>query len=214
MKTRFVIPAVVTSAVVLVTVTSLLAQRPAQPEWTQAKTALVDIRSLTQNHGRLNQALERLKKKYEAEAATLKAESERGNQLAEQLRKLSPDSAQHKKLERQIAKLRADFELHGKRASGKIEDQEAALYYAFSRELAAELRRFAQATGTQLVLRYEPPSLELTDPRLTVREIGRLVVYQRGLEVTPLVQDGMQRRAGASANRPAAQPAQPAGVPR
>ncbi len=210
MKTRLVLAVVAAACVAMVTVTSLLAQRAAQPQWTQTGAALVDVASLSRSHARLLQSLEALKEQHGASAQALKAESERGNQLTEQLRKLQPGSPEYKKLERQIAKMRADFELHGKRATNDIKDQEGKLYYAFSRELQSELRSFAHATGTQLVLRYDPPAQEINDPRRVLHEVQKLIVYQRGLEVTPVVQQAMQRRAGAgpTANRPATQPAQ------
>jgi hypothetical protein len=57
----------------------------------------------------------------------------------------------------------------------------------------------------QLVLRYEPTPRELVDPKAILREVQKLIVYQRGIEVTPSVLEAMNRRAGAAtAGRPPA----------
>ncbi len=187
-------------------VSTLLAQRPAGPPPSQTGTVLVNVLSLTQNATRLKQSLEALKHEYDGNSTAFKRESERGNQLTEKLRALPPNSPDYKKLEREIIKARADFELHGKRVTEETRDRESRLYYAFSRELQGELARFAPANGIQLVLRYDSTPPELTDPRVILQEIHKLVVYQRGLEVTPPVLEAMNRGAAATTatNRPPA----------
>ena len=204
MRIRLVLIAAAASVAAMFTVTNLPAQRPRPPVGAQAGPVLLDVTKLVNEHARLHQALEKLKKEYESAAESLKAESERGNQLTERLRKLPRNSPEAKKLERQITKMRADFDLSGKRATEQIKDRESKLYHAFSRELQAEIARFAQATGTKLVLRYDPPAQELHDPRKIMQEMSRLVVYQQGLDATAAVHQGMHQRTSAAG--PAAQP--------
>ena len=198
MRMPLVGEAAIAACVGIVTVSTLFAQRAAAPT-ADARTALVSLASLTNNAASLKQSLEALKKDHEAKAATFKAESERGNQMAEQLSKLQPNSPEFKKLEREIFKLRADFELHGKRATEETQNAESKVYLNFSKELRNEVAAFAKANGVQLVLRYEPEPQELTDPRAVLQEINKLVVYQRGLEATPALLEAMNRRAGAGA---------------
>jgi len=209
MKFRLSIAVTLAVCLGLVAAATLNAQRPGQSPWSATGTALVDVGSLTRNSPRLKQALDALKKKYEADAEALKQESQRGNELVKKLGTLRTGSPAYKQLEQKLMKMRADFELRGKRATEAITDRESKIYYAFSRELEGEMARFAQATGVQLVLRYEPPAEELRGPRVVLREVHRLIVYQRGLEVTPSVAQAMNRRTAAqpSAKRSAAQPA-------
>jgi Skp family chaperone for outer membrane proteins len=198
MRMPLVGEAAIAACVGIVTVSTLFAQRAAAPT-TETRTALVSLASLTNNATGLKQSLDALKKEYEAKGASFKAESERGNQMAEQLSKLQPNSPEFKKLEREIFKLRADFELHGKRATEETQNAESKVYLNFSKEVRDEVARFAKASGVQLVLRYEPEPQELTDPRAILQEINKLVVYQRGLEVTPTLLEAMNRRTGTGA---------------
>jgi Skp family chaperone for outer membrane proteins len=186
--------------------TSMPAQRPPGPAASAPPAALVDAVSITRNSAQLKQSLEALKKEYEASAAQFKQEADYGNQLGEKLKKTPPNSPEFKKIEQEMFKRRADFELHGARVTEDFKDREARLYYNFSRQLQAEVTRFAQANRVPLVLRYEPPPQSLSDPREIMQEVQRLIIYQRGLEATPVLLEAVNRSAAApaSATRPPA----------
>jgi Skp family chaperone for outer membrane proteins len=211
MKSRLAIGVTIVVCIGLIAISTLNAQRQGASPWSATGTALVDVDALTRNSPRLKQALDALKETYGAEAESLKKESQRGNELAKKLSTLRPGSPDYKQLEHDLLTMKADFELRGKRATEAIKDRESKIYYAFSRELQGEITRFAQATGVPLVLRYDPPSEERTNPRAVLREVHRLIVYQRGLEVTPSVAQAMDRRTAVkpTAKRPSP-PAQPA----
>jgi hypothetical protein len=191
---------------VLFMATSMPAQRPAAPSGPLPPAALVDALSMTRSSTYLKQTLEGLKKEYEASAAQFKQEADYGNQLGEKLKKTPPNSPEFKKIEQEMFKRRADFELHGNRVTEQFKDREARVYYDFSRQLQGEIVRFAQANKVPLVLRYEPSQPAINDPREVMREVQKLIVYQRGLEVTPVLLEALNRGAGApaAAARPAA----------
>ncbi len=186
--------ALAAACVGLLAVSTLLAQRPPASPLTQTGTGLVDIGAVTQNSAALKQSLDALKKEYEASSADFKRESEKGNQLTEKLRKMPAESPEHKKLEQELLKMRADFELRGKRISNDIRDRETKLFFSTLRDIQAELARFAQANGVKLVLRYDPTPAELNDPRAILQEIQKPIVYQRGSEITQPVLEAMNRR--------------------
>jgi Skp family chaperone for outer membrane proteins len=189
----------------------LLAQRPAGPV-ARGGPALVDMTAIVQNSSRLKQDMVKLKDQYEAKAAELKKESDRGNKMTEDARKLPPSSPERKEMEQKVLKLRADFELHGKRINDDTREQEAKIVYAMLRELQDELARHAQVNGEQLILRYDPTPPDLNSSQAILAEIQKPIVYQRGSEITPAVLEAMNRRAPAPvAGRP---PASPNGVQR
>lgn len=192
----------------LLAVSTLSAQRPAAAPFAQTGTALCDVSSVTQSSTRLKQQLEALKKDYEGNAAGFKKDSERGNQLTEKLRGLPPESPDYKKLEQELLKMRADFELRGKRVTNDVRERESKLYFTSSRELQDELTKFAKANNVQLILRYDPTPQEFNDPRTILQEIQKPIVYQRGSEVTPAIVEAMNRRtpgaAAATGRAPAA----------
>ena len=194
------------ACVVLMMATTMPAQRPVSPSAPLPPAALVDAISITRSSTQLKQSLEVLKKEYEASAAQFKQEADYGNQLGEKLKKTPPNSPEFKKIEQEMFKRRADFELHGNRVTEHFKDREAKVYYDFSRQLQSEVVRFAQANRVPLVLRYEPSPPSMNDPREVMREVQKLVVYQRGLEITPVLLEAVNRGAGApaAAGRPAA----------
>jgi hypothetical protein len=116
---------------------------------------------------------------------------------------MTPNSPEHKEMEQRLTKMRADFELRGKRMTEDFKDREAKLYYEHSRDLRAELQRFGESTGVMLVLRYEPPQVDPKDPRRVMREMSNTVVYQRGLDATAALQQRLGGAAPPTATRPA-----------
>jgi Skp family chaperone for outer membrane proteins len=196
MKMPLAAAVTVTSCVGLLAVSSLSAQRPAPAAAPRNGVALVDVAAVSQKCARLTQSLEALKIDYESNAAVFKKEAEAGNQLTEKVRQMPSGSPERKKLEQEVLKKRADFELHGKRITEDARERETKLYVSMFRELNEELARFAQANGIQLVLRYDAPPLDLNDPRAVLQEIQKPIVYQRGVDVTPTVLEAVNRRSG------------------
>jgi hypothetical protein len=173
---------------------------------------------IMKSSNRFNAAMEKLKAQYEAKAEELKKDGERGNQLTEDLRALPPNSPQRKPMEQEILKLRADYELKGKRITEDIRDSESKIVLGLSHEVRAELERYGKATGTQLILRGNPEPPNLNDPRIILQEIHKPIVYQANADVTAAILDSLNRGtvastpAGAPAARGAALPQRP--VPR
>ena len=180
----------------LLAVSSLSAQRPAPMAAPRNGVALVDVAAVSQKCTRLTQSLEALKVDYESKAAVFKKEAEVGNQLTEQVRQMPPGSPERKKLEQEVLKKRADFELHGKRITEAAREGESKLYVSMFRELNEELSHYAQANGIQLILRHDVPPLDLSDPRSVLQEIQKPIVYQRGVDITPVMLDAMNHRTG------------------
>jgi Skp family chaperone for outer membrane proteins len=187
--------------IALVTAFELSAQQPGAPVGAVPRTgiALVDMSAIMKNSARFNQAMERLKADYEARARDLQKEGERGNQLTEDLRKMAPTDPQRKLREQEILKLRADYELHGKRVTEEIRDAEAKVVLGLVGELKQELARYGSATGTQLILRNDPTPPDMTDPRMILQEIHKPIVYQAGGDVTAKILESMNRGAPAAA---------------
>ena len=117
MRKPLVLAAAIAAAVGLFAVARLSAQRPPATAVPRRGPVLVDMGAIAQNSVRLKQSMEALKAEYKAKAEELKKEGQRGNQLTEEARKLPAGSPERKDLEQKVLKLRADFELHGKRVN-------------------------------------------------------------------------------------------------
>lgn len=216
MKKSLVAALTVAGCVGMFTAQPSLAQRPpaAAPPGTGA--ALVDMGLIMKSSNKFNAAMEKLKAQYEAKAEELKRDGERGNQLTEDLRALPPSSPERKPMEQEILKLRADYELKGKRITEDIRDSESKIVLGLSHEVRGELERYGKATGTQLILRGNPEPPNLNDPRIILQEIHKPIVYQANADVTAAILDSLNRGtvastpAGAPAARGAALPQRPA----
>jgi Skp family chaperone for outer membrane proteins len=195
---------------------SAFAQRAAAP---RSGTGLVDMGLIMKSSNKFNAAMEKLKAQYEAKGEELKKDGERGNQLTEELRALPANSPQRKAMEQEILKLRADYEIKGKRITEDIRDSESKIVLGLSSEVRNELERYGKATGTQLILRANPEPPNLTDPRIILQEIHKPIVYQANSDVTAAILDSLNRGTvpstaaapvGAPAARGAALPQRPA----
>jgi Skp family chaperone for outer membrane proteins len=198
--------AIITAAgigVAVLAISTGWAQRPAAVA--SSGVALVNVAEIGQKLPRILESVEALKKEYQAQGESLKKEGERGNAMTEQMRKLPP-GPERKKMEADLAKMRADFELRGKKITEEAADRESKIYLSVSKEIQEELTRYAAATGTQLVLRYEPSPTEFIDRQTIAAEIQKLVIYHRDPEITPQVIDAINRRpaTGGAARAPAA----------
>ena len=202
MKTSLGVGGLISIGVAALAFSTSWAQRPAQGP--PAKIALVNVVEIAQKSTRVQQGIENLKKEYQGSGEALKKEGERGNALTEQMRKM-PSGPERKKMEQDLAKMRADFELRGKKLTDEAADRESKLYFALAKDVQEELSRHAAATGVPLILRFESSPPELIDRQAIGMEMQKLVVYHRDPEITPQVLEGVNRRAGApSATRPAA----------
>ncbi|MEX0677631.1 MAG: OmpH family outer membrane protein [Pirellulales bacterium] len=213
MRMSLVIAAAIGGCVAILAVTKLSAQRPQAPRPGQSGTVLVDMSEIMKHSARFNQSMEQLKKEYEAKAEELKRDGERGNQLTEELRNTPANSPQRKQLEEQLLKMRADYELKGKKVTDEIRDSESRMVLGLVGELKGELERYAQANQVRLILRHDPTPPELTDPRMILQEIHKPIVYQSGSDVTPAILGALNRgvpTAGAASTGRAAVPSRPA----
>ena len=205
MRLSFAVGASVALSVGFVAVATLRAQRPVAPTGSQTGVALLDMASISQNSVRFKQSIDTLKKEYDAKAQALKQEGDTGNQLTEKVRSMPAGSPERKKLEQEVLKMRADFELHGKRINDDTRERTMKNMYLLLREVQDEVARYAVANNVQLVLRYDPPPAEMTDPRAIFQEVQKPIVYQRAFDATPPILEALNRRGPSGAGRTAGQ---------
>ncbi len=203
MKMPLVAAAALVGSVGLLTLSQIAAQRPAGPQAPRDGIALLDTYTVIQNSTRIKQSKEAFDVEFQAKKEVLKKEGERGQQLSEKFRTLPPNSPEREKLEREIMKMKADFELEGKKFERESQEKEVKVFYSLSREIHDELDRYAQANGIQLILRADPAPPNLVEPQAVAQYVRKVIVYQRGLDVSPPILEAVNRRgpAGASTAR-------------
>jgi hypothetical protein len=150
--------------------------------------------AIVQGSNRIKQEMDKLKAQYQGRAEDLKKESERGNKMTEEFRKLPAGSPERKDLEQKVLQLRAEFELHGKRINDETREQESKIVYSMLRDLQEELAKHARANGERLILRYDAAPPDLNSSQAILAEIQKPIVYQRGAEITPAIVEALNRR--------------------
>jgi Skp family chaperone for outer membrane proteins len=207
MRAPLVAAAVLAGSIGVLGVSQISAQRQAPLAAPGNGVAVLDVYSILLNSAAVKQAKQALESENQAKRDIMKKEGDRGNQLAEKLRGMPPGSPERQKLEREVMRLKADFDMQGKRFDRDLQEKEIKVFYALSRDIQDELDRYAKANGIQLVLRFDPPPPDLTDPQNVAHEVSRFVVYQRANDITPSIVEAVNRRAPAvgSATRAPAQ---------
>ena len=142
MRIRLIAAVAVVGCVGLLAISQIAAQRAGITAPPTNGVAVVNMASITQNSVRLNKAMEALKKEYLAKGEELKKEGERGNQLTEEARKLPAGTPERKEAEQKLLKLRADYELHGKKVTNDTREGETKIMYSLTREVRDELARY------------------------------------------------------------------------
>jgi Skp family chaperone for outer membrane proteins len=194
MRMPWVAAAALVGSVGMLTVSQINAQRPTGAQPPRDGIAILDMFAVVQSSTKIKQAKDVMMAEMETKKEALKKESERGKALAEKFRNMQPNNPDREKLEREILKMKADFELQGKKFERESQEKQTKVWYALSRDVQDELDRYAKANGIQLILRSDPAAQDLTDPRAVAQELSKLIVYQRGLDVSPTVIDLVNRR--------------------
>jgi Skp family chaperone for outer membrane proteins len=194
MRIRFVAAITVVGLIALASVSQILAQRTGAAPAPANGIAVVDLRVVVRDSEKIRQAKEELKAEAQAKEESLKKERERGNQLTEKLRSMPKGTPEWKQLERDVLKLRADFELHGARADRELRETEMKVMFALLHDVNEALKRYSQANGVQLVLGKDATPPDLNDPQVVAQEITKRIVYQRGADITPAISEAINRR--------------------
>ncbi len=153
---------------------------------------VVDLSTVAQNSDRIKQATAAIRADADQKRAALKQESDRANQITEKAMSMPAGSPERKKLEEEVLRMKADFELKGKRFDRDLRENEMKTMAALVNDVNAELAKYAQANGTILMLHGDPSPTDLNDPKAIQQELGKLVVYHRGLDITPKILEGCE----------------------
>ena len=99
-----------------------------------------------------------------------------------------PNSLEYKQSEEHLAKMAIDLKLEAARRQREILERESKAYYDFCMRIREAVSRLAERERIGLVLRYNSSEIDPTDFRSVQDGILRQVVYQNGLDITPMIQ--------------------------
>jgi Skp family chaperone for outer membrane proteins len=129
--------------------------------------------------------MESMKKEMETIETELKADREKIAQQEQQRNQYNVGSAEYKKMDEEIARQMAEFNLKMGKLRKEFLEREAKVYYQTYLEVVDAVKYYAKRQNIGLVLRFngEQPDPNRRDDVL--REINKPVVVQDQIDITP-----------------------------
>ncbi len=158
---------------------------PAGANATKHGVAVVDISYIFKKHDRFRNTMESMKKEMETIEGDLKADKERVDQKAEQRNQYNAGTAEFKKLDEEVARMTADFQLKMGRLRKDFLEREAKVYYATYLEVVNAVDQYAKRRDIGLVIRFNGEQVDGNKREDVLREINKPVVWQDQIDITP-----------------------------
>jgi Skp family chaperone for outer membrane proteins len=179
------------------------APNPAGANASRYGVGVVDISYIFKKHERFRAAMESMKKEMETIEVQLKADREKIAQSEQQRNTFNAGTAEHKRLDEEVARMMADFNLKMGRMRKDFLEREAKVYYQTYLEVVESVNAYAKRQNIGLVLRFNGEPVDPNRRDDVLREINKPVVVQDQIDITPDVLMILNRDAQA------ARPAQP-----
>ncbi|MDA7951196.1 MAG: OmpH family outer membrane protein [Pirellulaceae bacterium] len=151
---------------------------------------VIDVSHIFKNHSRFKAAQEVLKAEVEAFDQQVKADQEKGQKLAEQLKSLNVGSPDYKAVEGQLAQLSANIQAQVALKQRDMMDREAKLYHSTYQEIETEVRTICEQNNIFLALRFSRDQMDVANRESVLNGINRAVIYQnaqKNVDITDMV---------------------------
>ena len=195
------------------------APNPAGANASKYNIAVVDISYIFKNHARFKSTMEAMKKEMETIETELKADREKIALQEQERNKYNVGSAEYKKMDEDIARQMADFNLKMGKLRKDFLEREAKVYYQTYLEVVDAVKYYAKRQNIGLVLRFNGEPVDPNRRDDVLREINKPVVVQDQIDITPDVlalinRDQQNSGQAAPANGVLPQAARPTQIPR
>jgi len=185
---------------------------PAGANASKYNIAVVDISYIFKKHERFKATMEQMKKEMETIEGELKGDREKIAQQEQQRNQFNVGSAEYKKMDEDIARQMAEFNLKMGKLRKEFLEREAKVYYQTYLEVVDAVKYYAKRQGIGLVLRFNGEPVDPNRRDDVLREINKPVVVQDQIDITPDVLMLINREQS-QATRPAA-PGSQSQIPR
>jgi Skp family chaperone for outer membrane proteins len=140
------------------------------------------------------------------DASEVEARSERETivQLEQQRNGYNAGSAEYKKMDEELARKLADFNLKMTRLRKDFLEREAKIYYQAYLEINDAIKYYAAERNIGLVIRFNGDPVDPNRPESVQREINKPIVFQNQVDITPDILARLGRDSASSATRPQA----------
>ncbi len=170
--------------------------------------AVIDINYVMEKYSVFQRSFEGWKKAMEGTAAQLKKEEDAIVRQMESMKTLKPGTKEFKTLEEDITRKKSDLQINASLKDKEFKERAAKLQLEAYQEIAEAVKTYADRNGISLVLQFNGAPVDQNNARAVQADIQKLVVYQNGIDITPIILDDLNRRAASTA-RPAPRPGAP-----
>ena len=181
---------------------------PAGSNASKYNIAVVDISYIFKKHERFKATMESMKKEMETIEGELKGDREKIAGQEQQRNQFNAGSAEYKKMDEDIARQMAEFNLKMGKLRKEFLEREAKVYYQTYLEVVDAVKYYAKRQNIGLVLRFNGEPVDPNRRDDVLREINKPVVVQDQIDITPdvlaLINRDQSGQSGAQATRPAA----------
>jgi Skp family chaperone for outer membrane proteins len=164
---------------------STQAQYPAGANAQKFKVAVVDVSYIFKQHQRFRTTMESMKKEMESTEAELKSDRDRLQQMEDQRGTFNAGSPEYKKLDEELARGMAEFNLKMKRLRTNFLEREAQAYYQTYLEVSEAVKTYATRNDIGIVIRFNGEPANPNSREDVLREINKPVVFQNQIDITP-----------------------------
>ena len=158
---------------------------PAGSNASKYNVAVVDISYIFKKHARFKSTMESMKKEMETIETELKADREKIGQQEQQRNQYNVGSAEYKKMDEEIARQMAEFNLKMGKLRKEFLEREAKVYYQTYLEVVDAVKYYAKRQNIGLVLRFNGEPVDPNRRDDVLREINKPVVVQDQIDITP-----------------------------
>jgi len=178
-----------------------LAQNQAGANATKFGTAVVDVGYIFKNHQRFKATMDGMKGEMQGIEQSLKSKREGIAQKEAERNEYNLGTPEYKRLDEEVARQKADFNLEMTQLRKDFLDREAKVYHQTYLEVNEAVKYYAQRQNIGLVLRFngETPDPNRRDDVL--RAINKPVVFHNSIDITPDVL-GLLNRNTRAASQP------------
>jgi len=143
--------------------------------------------------------MEAMKVEMEKVDGKLKVDRQLIQDKEEQLKTFNTGSPEYKKLDEEVARLRAEFTLTAGRIRKDFLEREAKVYYQTYLEVSNAVKHYASQNNIGLVLRFNGSQIDPAQRKDLLQAINRPVVFQNGIDITPDVLTVLNRGGSSAA---------------
>jgi Skp family chaperone for outer membrane proteins len=147
--------------------------------------AVVDVSYIFKEHKRFRGTMDNMKKEMEGIEAELKADRDRIAQGEQERNKFNVGTAEYKKMDEDVARMTADFQLKMTRLRKDFLEREAKVYYQTYLEVAEAVAYYAKRHNIGLVIKFNGESVDPNKREEVLREINKPVIFQDNIDITP-----------------------------